>query len=240
MSLAVATAFAESVITNPTFDLVAVTGGAVTPDPVPATTPTANYAYQVYSGSAFDGLNSLYTSYVYPNPTTLPEQDFNASAGIGWNFGVGTGLVQNGSAFGNPTIPTPADANTPQAAFIQVEGALSQTVNLVVSPYYSLSFLLAARPGQNQILDITITGPGNSFSTSVSSAGLNSFTLETFAIGPVTTAGSYTLTFTGTASTDNTAFIDDVGLATPEPGTIGLFLMAGALLCLVRRKVRFL
>ncbi|RYD67244.1 MAG: DUF642 domain-containing protein, partial [Verrucomicrobiaceae bacterium] len=131
----------------------------------------------------------------------------------GWTFGGGagngSGIVTNGSAFNNPTVP---EGN--QAAFIQSNGVLSQTFSgFTPGTTYTISYLSAQRPGNQQTWDLKLdntilqsnSGGGSSFSIRI-----NNFTA---------TAAFHTIAFVGTntAGGDNTVFIDNVQILIASP-----------------------
>ena len=75
-------------------------------------------------------------------------------AGGSWVFGGspgnGSGLVANGSGFGNPNVPQGG-----QAAFVQGTGIISQTISgLVPGASYTITFSAAQRPGNAQTWNV--------------------------------------------------------------------------------------
>jgi hypothetical protein len=74
--------------------------------------------------------------------------------GGSWIFsgsaGNGSGLIANGSGFGNPNVPQGG-----QAAFVQGTGTFSQTISgLVPRTTYTISFSAAQRPGNDQTWNV--------------------------------------------------------------------------------------
>jgi ELWxxDGT repeat protein len=161
-----------------------------------------------------------------------------APAGTPWAFAGSAGISGNGSGFtaGNPNAPEGS-----QVAFLQGVGSFSQTVTGMAAGTYRLTFQAAQRGNFNQggqdfrvLVDGAVVGtfrPG-----SAAYAGL---TTAAFAVG----AGAHTISFVGLDSTggDNTAFLDDVRLATASAlgdagfespgvgaGTFGAFQVAPA------------
>ncbi|MEK7954169.1 beta strand repeat-containing protein [Luteolibacter soli] len=131
----------------------------------------------------------------------------------GWTFGGvagnGSGLVTNGSAFNNPTVP---EGN--QAAFIQSTGAISQTFSgFTPGTTYTISYLAAQRPGNQQTWDVKLD---NTILQSNSGGG-SSFGIRTNTF--TATASFHTLSFVGTntAGGDNTIFIDNVQILVASP-----------------------
>jgi hypothetical protein len=131
-------------------------------------------------------------------------------AGSAWSFSGNAGLAGNGSAFtsGNPAAPQGT-----QVAFVQTTGSVSQAVTFAAGSY-TLSFSAAQR-GNNgpssQTLQVLIDGsvvgtitPGGT--------GYAIYSTSSFAV----TAGAHTIKFLGLNPNggDNTAFIDQVAIAT--------------------------
>jgi type VI protein secretion system component Hcp len=152
-------------------------------------------------------------SFLY-NPTGTP-----------WTFTGTSGVVANGSAFGNVNAPEGT-----QAAFLQQQGSISQTVNLAAGTYF-LSFWAAQRPGNSQTFQVhvdgVVVGTFTPAGTSYSLYATDSFTV---------TAGQHTIAFVGInpSGGDNTAFLDLVavngivdGIFTYSPAA-GTFLGAGS------------
>ncbi len=144
----------------------------------------------------------------------------NGDAGF-WTFLGGAGLINGNTAtpwFGGSP---PQGFGGSQYAFLQNSSSLQQSFIAQSSGLLTLSWLEAARPvisssagNQNYTvhLDGTLLG---SFSTVSGQA----FTARSAAIVPVSAGIAYTLTFTGTAAGDNTAFIDNIsGTIAPAPG----------------------
>src|SRR5262249_15436539 len=125
-----------------------------------------------------------------PNVSQQPGGFVYSPTGSPWMFSAGTGngagLVANGSQFGNADAP-----EGPQAAFLQQQGSLSQTVSLAAGTY-TLSFLAAQRPGNSQtfqvLVDGTVVGTFQPAGPSYQSYATDSFTVA---------AGSHTLAFVG-------------------------------------------
>jgi hypothetical protein len=138
-------------------------------------------------------------------------------AGAFWNFsgtntGYGSGLIANGSAFGNPNAPEGV-----QAAFIQSNGVISQVLSgFSPGTTYEIIYAAAQRStvahgGQtwNVMIDNTVIQSN--------SAGSSSYTDYTATF--VATAVTHTLSFVGTdlAGGDNTVFLDDVQVTMVPP-----------------------
>jgi hypothetical protein len=125
-----------------------------------------------------------------------------------WAFGGaspnGSGLIANGSAFGNPNA-----LQGSQAAFVQEDGTISQAVSgFTPGVNYTITFLAAERPGNAQSWNVTIDGAViASFNPGSSATSYIDYT-ATF----TATATTHTIAFVGTdlAGGDNTIFIDDV------------------------------
>jgi hypothetical protein len=133
--------------------------------------------------------------------------------GATWIFGGtpgnGSGIVANGSGFGNHTAPDGV-----QAAFVQGYGTISQTLSgFVPGTVYTISYSAADR-GQyhngeswNVLIDTNVIQANAPALTSYRSY-TNSFTA---------TAATHTLSFVGTDlnTGDNTVFIDNVRISPP-------------------------
>jgi hypothetical protein len=121
----------------------------------------------------------------------------------------GSGIVANGSGFGNPNAPEGV-----QAAFVQELGTVSQSLaGFVPGTNYTITFSAAERGGNSQSWDVeidnTVLGSYNPGSSASSYADYTaSFTA---------TAAIHTLSFVGTdlAGGDNTIFIDNVRITPP-------------------------
>ncbi len=135
-------------------------------------------------------------------------------AGAAWTYmhtsADGSGLVANGSAFGNPPAPEGR-----QAAFIQAHGRLSQTLSgFTPGTHYTLTFAAAQRAGANQHggqtweirLDDTVIASFN--------PGPAATHYIDYAATFVATAPTHRLTFAGTdlPTGDNTVFLDHLRL----------------------------
>lgn len=83
------------------------------------------------------------------------NHQYNPSGGT-WAFGGspsnGSGLITNGSLFGNPDVP-----QGDQAAFVQGYGAMSQAISgFVPGTNYTLTFSVAQQPGNAQTWNVAI------------------------------------------------------------------------------------
>jgi len=159
-------------------------------------TLTFNYAANADFGFETPGVGNGFLGYQY-NPT----------GGL-WTFSGASpnssGLVGNGSAFGNPTAPQGV-----QAAFVQGYGTISQAISgFTPGANYTVSFLAAERPNNAQSWNVTVNGLViASFNPGSSATGYMPYT-ATF----TATAATQTVAFVGTdlAGGDNTVFIDNV------------------------------
>jgi CSLREA domain-containing protein len=125
-------------------------------------------------------------------------------AGSPWTFTGSAGLASNGSVFGNSAAPQGY-----QVAFLQGMGSISQVSNLPAGTY-TLSFMAAQRPGNQQTFEVLVDGV---VAATVTPSG-SSFALYTTNAFTVT-AGAHTIEFVGLnpLGGDNTAFLD---LSFPE------------------------
>jgi hypothetical protein len=126
--------------------------------------------------------------------------------GASWSFSGASGIQGNGSAWGAPL----SIAGT-QTAFIQNQGSISQTINVVTAGPYNILFVAAQRaccgaPPYSQQIKVMVDGVeiGRALPSSTTSYSNHTFPY-------VFSAGIHTITFAGTVSSgDNTAFIDAV------------------------------
>lgn len=186
-----------------------------------AAAPTANATEQLTNGD-FEAPSLGGTPYVYP--FALLD---------GWTYASSAALINaangaNGYDWWN-TRSGPAGYSGSQYAAIQETGSLSQTFTATETGIYDLAWLEAGRPvgpyPGNQTYDVLLNGQLlGQYSTYSGQA----FTTEAILDIPVTEGASYTLTFKGLSTSDNTAFIDNVrldlsgSLPVPEPATIAL------------------
>jgi hypothetical protein len=178
-------------------------------------------------------------------------------AGYGWTFSPVSGGANNSTNSGSgiinatssnawwpsPNFSTPTGFDGNQYAFVQGDGAISQTFVAPVSGLYDLTWLEGSRPNVccdgNQTYQVSI----GSFTGTYSTLSGQNFELETSAIFSLIGGDSYTLTFLGLATSgDHTAFIDSVSLdvfATPLPAALPLFATGlGVMGWLARRRKR--
>jgi hypothetical protein len=162
---------------------------------------TFNYASNVDFGFETPSIGSGYFSYQYNPP------------GGSWIFSGsspnGSGLVGNGSAFGNPTAPQGV-----QAAFVQEFGTISQAISgFTPGVTYTISFSAAERISSAQSWNVTVNGAViASFNPQSSATDYTNCTASFTA-----TAATQTVAFAGTdlAGGDNTVFIDNVRIIPP-------------------------
>jgi len=137
----------------------------------------------------------------------------NNPAGGPWTFGGaspnGSGIVANGSGFGNLNAPEGV-----QAAFVQELGAVSQSLSgFVPGTNYTITFSAAERGGNSQSWNVKIGGTLiESYNPGSSAASFTDYG-ATF----TATAVTHALSFVGTdlAGGDNTVFIDNVRITPP-------------------------
>ena len=146
-----------------------------------------------------------------------------APADTGWTFtpqsgANGSGVTGNGSGF---TAQNPNAPEGSQAAFLQGDGTMSQSVDLAAGTY-AVSFLAAQRvqwqSGRQQ--DFQVLVDGAVAGTFVPPSGGAYWGCQA---GPFTvTAGPHTIMFKGldTAGGDNTAFVDDARVVAAVPAPV--------------------
>ena len=185
--------------------------------------------YYVVSANSSNGQSANSTQACATTPSGISNYSFetpNVSGGYeynpsyaGWTFSGaspnGSGILGNGSAFGNPNAPDGV-----QAAFVEEYGTISQTLyGFVPGTVYTITYYGAQRSGANQnggeswdiMIDNTVIATNR--------PGLASYTIYTATF--TATATTHTLSFVGTdlATGDNTVFIDDVQIS---PALFGL------------------
>ena len=148
----------------------------------------------------------------FETPSVGSGYYYNPSGGL-WTFsgasGNGSGLVGNGSVFGNPNAPQGV-----QAAFVQKTGTFSQAISgFTPGINYTISFLAAERPHNAQSWNVTVNGVAvGSFNP-----GPNATSYVNYTAAFAATAATETVAFVGTdlAGGDNTVFIDNVRITAP-------------------------
>jgi alpha-L-rhamnosidase len=185
-------------------------------------TVTNGQTYYYVFSAVNAGAESADSSEVVALPSDIPNFSFetprtgdyayNPASGS-WAFsgasGNGSGILANGSDFGNPNAPDGS-----QAAFIQAYGTISQTLyGFVPGAVYSITYATAQRSSYNQpggeswnvlvdniVIQTNLTGDASYADTTAT------FTA---------TATTHTLRFVGTdlATGDNTVFIDNVRIS---------------------------
>lgn len=139
-------------------------------------------------------------------------------SGCFWTFSAqsgnsGSGIVANGSAFGNPNAPDGS-----QAGFVQSFGSITQTISgFVPGTTYVVSYAAAQRSGAAQHGGETwnVTIDGNVIQTNTPGGTSYAPYSTTF----VASATTHTLAFVGTNlnGDDNTVFIDNVLISVVSP-----------------------
>lgn len=131
----------------------------------------------------------------------------------GWTFNVRSGVQRNGSALGSATAPEGF-----QTAFMisrdGISGEISQSMNFKAGTY-SLSFLMAERPGYGGRLPFDVYVDNSKIGTfQPSSASFTQHTTDSFTV----TAGYHTIKFVGQDTTsETTAFLDKITIQTASP-----------------------
>ncbi|MDB5297606.1 MAG: conserved repeat domain protein [Phycisphaerales bacterium] len=132
-------------------------------------------------------------------------------AGAPWTYAGGSGVTANGSGFTNLNPVAPEAA---QAAFLQIDGAVSQAITGLAAGRYVVTLKAAQRSfgGTNvnaQTIDVRVDGASvGSFAPA--GTAYESLTTAAFTVA----AGTHTLSIVGLnpLGGDNTAFVDDVKL----------------------------
>lgn len=150
------------------------------------------------------------SSYSFETPSIGSGNYQYNPTGSAWTFSGNSGIVANGSGFGNPNAP-----NGVQAAFVQDVGSMSMPVSgFIVGQTYKITFSAATRSAYEH--------GGQSWNVQVGNTVVGSYNPGAGA----TSYATYTATFTATATTntlsfvgtdlngpDNTIFIDNVQIA---------------------------
>jgi hypothetical protein len=153
-------------------------------------------------------------SFANPPQTSPPYYTTNPTGPeVGWTFSGTAGIAGSGSVY---TTSNPPPIGEQQVAFIQDQGSISQSVNLVPGAAYAVSFVVAEQALDNgtvstQSLDVGVGSQlVGTFTPSPANGG--SYVLFTSNAFTVPTAGSYALTITGKspAGSNNTALIGTV------------------------------
>ncbi len=140
-------------------------------------------------------------------------------AGSAWTFTGPAGISANGSGFtsGNPAAPQGT-----QVAFVQEKGSFTQSVAGWAVGSYAISFDAARRGNAGKsVEDFEVLVDGYVVGTfKPTGTSYQTYTTAAFTV----TAGAHTIEFLGldTAGGDNTAFLDDVAVATATPGDAAL------------------
>lgn len=195
--------------------------------------PASGYAVELIQNGGFESPYLGPSHWSYPGQTSYPgsppEDIIIPTPTIdGWTYD-NSAIVngQAGSDWYGPIPPTGFSGY--QFAALQLTSSLSQTFTSP-SGDLTLSWLSAGRPnnygtyGGDQMYLVELDGRTiGSFSTVSSPPFDVTFSLDTLDLGDVS-AGSHTLTFQGLATTDETAFLDNVSITAaaatvPEPST---------------------
>ncbi|HXI69113.1 MAG TPA: fibronectin type III domain-containing protein [Verrucomicrobiae bacterium] len=156
---------------------------------------------------------SMVSNFGFETPSVgSGNYQYNPS-GATWTFNGaspnGSGIIANGSAFGNPSA-----LQGVQAAFVQQYGTISRAISgFIPGTNYTILYLAAERSGNAQSWNVTIDGTVIGSYNPGSTATSYSQYSATF----TATATTHTLAFVGTdlATGDNTVFIDDVQITAP-------------------------
>jgi len=177
--------------------------------------------YYVFS-AVNAGVESANSSEVSASPANIPNFSFETPlvgdyaynpTGGSWTFtGAspnGSGILANGSGFGNPNAPDGS-----QAAFIEEYGTISQILyGFVPGTIYSITYSTAQRTSYNQ-------PGGESWNVLIDNQVIQTNTTSSGSYADITatftaTATTHTLSFVGTdlVTGDNTVFIDNVRIS---------------------------
>jgi hypothetical protein len=202
--------------------------------------PLAGNAQNLLSNGSFETLsqsvpNSAYTTTFGSLPTSVATDWTLGTSGANGNQSFDGIATAAGGPVSNFNPMTIADGTN--AVFLQGSGTVSQTLNLNTGQY-TLSYDLMGRAGSagNYINEVTASLSGGLVNDTETPANTDvtspsDWTLYTDNF-TVTTAGSYTLQFTGDypygvtapdGQTDHTTFLDNASIvAVPEPSILAL------------------
>jgi hypothetical protein len=168
-----------------------------------------------------------------------PAGAFTPCPAGAWSGGLGTG-IQNETNTAWPGLPTPDGS---KYGFVQSQGVLTQTFTANQSGTFELTWLNAGRPnnlfagiGGDQSYDVLLN---NLLLGTFSTTSGEPFTAQTSSPFDLVSGQTYTLSFNGRSTSDNTAYIDAVGLVAPvpEPATWAMMLLGfGAIGAAMRRR----
>jgi hypothetical protein len=211
----------------------------------------ADMIYPVNNGFEVPNLGSGILAYGYgPDAAALGAIALPSSSGVGWTFTGTTGIAANGSEFAVSGATNGnhdgTNSTSGQAAFIQAlngtfhfpVNSISQTLSGFVAGSASVTFSIEQRGstgGGNNPIDVKLDGQDLGTYLASSSSSFNTITTPFVSV----TAGSHTISFTGTNSStdlnsDNTEFIDNVSVnnvsvdSAPEPASLTLLGIAAA------------
>ena len=120
---------------------------------------------------------------------------------------------------GSPSFPLGTVVSPNHAVFLEASGAFSRSFTVSTSATYRLTWWDAGRPagsyggsvwGGNQTYTVKIN---SAVVATVSTTSGQAFTRRTSAPFTLSSGTSYTVTFQGSTTTDESAFIDSVALA---------------------------
>ena len=147
----------------------------------------------------------------FESPNTRWGDYWYGGTSDGWTFTdqiakSGSGIASNGSVFNNPDA-----LNGNNAAFIQGQGTISQSIYFAQGGDYTLSLLAAYRDGYNGSNPIAVLIDGVNVGTiTPTSTYYQLYQTSSFTV----TAGTHTITFAGETAggPDRTSFIDNVSI----------------------------
>ncbi len=173
---------------------VVPTSSPVTPAPSPSPGPSA----PAIDDAGFESVSlPPWTGYTFD------------PAGSPWAYSGSAGVTSNGSLF---TSANPDAPGGTQVAFLQAQGAMTQSIAGWAAGTYQVSFAAAQRGsygGSRQDFEVLVDGQVVSAFTPASTS-YQAYTTASFTVA----AGAHTVTLQGldTAGGDNTAFVDNVAI----------------------------
>ncbi len=162
--------------------------------------PGTGHAQAALADGGFDSQGASVSDYCYSCPT-----------GAWVNDATGAGFVRQG----DQAWPAPVPKSSPIVALLQFQGEWAQTFTATGTGSMRVSLWVTGRSGLpgNQTVLIRINGTQVGSVSTTTGDSWKKYVSDAFA---VTAGSSYTLTLTGTSTTDQTAFVDNVALVSNQ------------------------
>jgi hypothetical protein len=169
--------------------------------------PTTGLAISLTNPGPSIGAGPAVSDSSFETPTVSGYQ-YNPT-GTAWTFTSTAGISQAGGPF-NPSVGPPDGT---QAAFIQNQGTMSQSISGWAAGNYTITFYGAQRSdGSHQTFNVLVDGNVVGTFTPPSQSAYTSYTTPAFTV----TAGSHTIEIAGTV-TGQSGIIDEVSIQVINP-----------------------